>query len=280
MITAQNRGKRGEVGSAIFIQERSMNVTNVATACVLGLIGGLIGCAGQSDTVYQVSTIDSLLAAQYGPQQSLAELRDHGDFGIGTFEHLDGEMLVLDGDVYQVASTGKVARMKDDVMTPFATVKFFQTDQMFEISEGVDLAGMGAWIDKLLPTANWFYAIRIDGEFEFVRTRSVPRQEPPYVPLVEVVKTQPVWTFEKVSGTLVGFRCPDYSRGLNVPGYHWHFLTKDRDAGGHVQDLRIKSVRVRVDHAREWRVWLPEDEGFRMLDLGRNRAQELHKVEK
>ena len=248
-----------------------------AAVCVVAAL--LTGCHAHDDTVYQVSTIDSLLAVQYGPQQSIGELRSHGDFGIGTFEHLDGEMLAFDGRFFQVASTGKVTQMRDDVMSPFATVKFFHADKTLDLREGVDLAGLSAWIDAKLPTRNWFYAVRVDGEFEFVRTRSVPRQSPPYVPLVEVVKTQPVWTFDRVRGTLVGFRCPDYSRGINVPGYHWHFISDDRKSGGHVQDLRIKSVRVQVDEAQEWRLWLPTDEGFRTLDLGRDRAKELHKVE-
>jgi acetolactate decarboxylase len=108
----------------------------------------------------------------------------------------------------------------------------------------------------------------------------VPRQEAPYEPLSEVVKRQSVWTHGGVTGTLVGIRCPKWVGGINVPGYHWHFITDDRTAGGHVQDLRIKSVTVRIDQSRAWQLWLPDDEGFRKLDLGRDRAVELNKVEK
>jgi acetolactate decarboxylase len=259
--------------------------TSAWLVCALTLL--IAGCKGPGDpgdpagdSVYQLSTIDSLLAGQYGPLQSLGELRTHGDFGIGTFEHLNGEMLAFDGRFYQVASTGKVALMGDDVMSPFATVKFFHADQTAELVEPLSLAELGQWVDARLPTKNWFYAVRIDGEFEFVRTRSVPAQKAPYAPLVEVVKTQPVWTIERTRGTLVGFRCPDYSRGMNVPGYHWHYITDDHTAGGHVQDLRIKSVSVRIDQSRQWQVWLPDDEGFRTLDLGRDRGVELNKVEK
>jgi acetolactate decarboxylase len=100
-------------------------------------------------------------------------------------------------------------------------------------------------------------AVRFDGSFEFVRARSVPRQDPPYRPLAEVAAEQHVFSFKDVRGTLVGFRFPDYASGVEVPGYHLHFITEDRRRGGHVLDYRARSGRLRIDTSSELHVELP-----------------------
>ena len=89
------------------------------------------------------------------------------------------------------------------------------------------------------PPKTCFYAVMIQGEFSYVKTRSVPAQEKPYPPLAEVTKNQPTFEFTDVTGTMVGFRCPPYVTGINVPGYHLHFLTDDRTAGGHLLEFTV-----------------------------------------
>ena len=56
------------------------------------------------------------------------ELKKHGDFGIGTFDALDGEMIVLDGVVYQAKADGHIYQAADNLTTPFATVTYFDSD--------------------------------------------------------------------------------------------------------------------------------------------------------
>lgn len=51
------------------------------------------------DILYQVSTINALLEGIYDGDTSYGELKQHGDFGIGTFSGLDGGMIELDGTV-------------------------------------------------------------------------------------------------------------------------------------------------------------------------------------
>jgi acetolactate decarboxylase len=102
----------------------------------------------------------------------------------------------------------------------------------------------------------------VDGRFEYVRTRSVPRQRIPYPPLAEVVKDQPVFELSAVRGSLVGFRFPDYAQGLNVAGYHFHFITADRSAGGHVHECRLNGGELRVDREADLRVELPSGVGL------------------
>lgn len=233
------------------------------------------------DTVTQVSTIDALLAGAYDGVMRYDRLADYGDFGIGTFAGLDGEMLAFDGSFYQVKADGVAYETDGSMETPFAAVTFFESDIQAEIPAGSSYEEFQIFLDGLLPTSNIFYAIRVDGVFDYMKTRSVPGQEKPYPPLVEVTANQPEFEFSNVTGTLVGFRCPDYVSGINVPGYHLHFLTEDRMAGGHVLEFTISTGNVNVDSSTSFHMILPgEGSDFYEFDLQGNREEELNQVEK
>ena len=184
------------------------------------------------DTLFQVSTINALLEGVYDGEVSFKELKSRGDFGIGTFNGLDGEMIGLGGRFYKVKADGAAYPVSDSEKAPFAAVTFFRPDKTVSVGKVTSYEQLEQKIDDIIPTKNIFYAIKIEGVFDYIKTRSVPKQEKPYLPLVEVVKNQPTFEFNDVEGALVGFYCPDYVKGVNVPGYHLHFITKDRKAGG------------------------------------------------
>jgi acetolactate decarboxylase len=177
--------------------------------------------------ITQVSVIDALMIGRYDGVMPIAELLRHGDFGVGTLDHLDGELIIMDGKAYQVRGDGVVLEVASDRSTPFAVVTRFVQDGEFPCPQVTSLADLDARLDDALPQKNNFVAIRVDGRFASITLRSVHRQEPPYKPLAEVAESQSVWTVEDVAGTLVGVRCPSWVGGLNVPGYHWHFLSED-----------------------------------------------------
>lgn len=232
------------------------------------------------DLLFQVSAINALLEGVYDGDISYGQLRRYGNFGIGTFNSLDGEMIGLDGKFYQITAQGLANVVDDEMKTPFAVVTFFEPDRTVLLPETLDYGKLEEYLDRLLPTKNIFYAIKIEGVFEYVKTRSVPRQNKPYLPLVEVLKNQPTFEFRKVKGTVVGFRCPLYVTGINVPGYHLHFIREDRKAGGHLLECRLENVRVEIDHTLQFYMVLPEDVEFYKADLGKEKHQELEKVEK
>jgi len=240
-----------------------------------------VSMAAEPGVLTQWSTIDALLKGHYDGEVSLAEVKQHGDFGLGTYEGLDGEMVLLDGCVYQVTSDGKVRRPGDAERSPLAAVAFFKTtDIELTLPAGLTLEQVQARVDAALPSRNLFYAVRVDGRFDEVRTRSVARQSKPYPPLATVVKTQALFTLAKTEGTLVGLRCPEFSKGVNVPGYHFHYLTLDRTGGGHMLGLVTgEGARARVVVLREWSVKLPASAAFDALDLSGDRAAELKAVE-
>jgi acetolactate decarboxylase len=232
------------------------------------------------ETLYQNAPIRALLQGVYDGETMLTDLRRHGDFGLGTLNGLDGEMLGFDGRFWQVRSDGSVCEVSPDAKTPFAAVTFFEPDLTFSVGELASLADLEKFLDARLPSLNVFYAVRIDGTFRAMLTRSVPRQTKPYPVLKEVTKTQPTFSFKDVEGTLVGFRCPAYADGVNVPGCHFHFLTSDRRAGGHVLALSVKQARVQIDVTPHLALDLPSDRDFSRADLGAGSASDLQQAEK
>jgi acetolactate decarboxylase len=233
-----------------------------------------------NDILYQVSTLDALLQSVYDGILPIEELETHGDFGIGTFDGLEGEMLALDGDYYQMKTDGLAYPVSGEMTTPFATVTFFETDESFGLEGPMNLSEFETFLDSKLPSENLFYAVRVEGNFSFMKARSVPKQEKPYPRLVDVVSTQAVFEFENISGTLVGFRAPDYVKGVNVPGYHIHFITTDRSAGGHVLDFELEEGDAAVDITRAFFMELPTSGDFYEVELGQDLQSDLERVEK
>jgi acetolactate decarboxylase len=248
------------------------------TLLLLGLIL-LAGCASTPNTgVYQNSTIDALLDGNYDGEVTFGELRQHGDFGLGTFDAVDGEMIELDGQFFQARSDGHVLRVGDDVRTPFSAVTFFRARSRKRLDAALGYRDLQAILDTMRPVNGHAYAFRIDGRFASVKVRSVGRQGRPYPPLAEVVKTQSVTAMKDVEGTLVGFWFPESLRHMNVPGYHFHFITNDRSAGGHVLDLALANGEAAMQALDTLTVALPRAAPTtRRVD---DRLHELEKVEK
>jgi acetolactate decarboxylase len=208
--------------------------------------------------LFQASTIGALLEGAYEGDLSFAELAEHGDLGLGTLNGLDGEMIALDGGFYRADVDGAVGEVDAGERTPFAVVTRFEPEVDVEIDGPLDHAELLARLDELIPVDAATCAIRLDGQFELVRARSVPRQSPPYRPLTEVVLEQHVFELENVEGTMLGFRFPDYAEGIEVSGYHLHFVSDDRKRGGHVLASRCAgSLRARLDFSNDLHVELP-----------------------
>jgi len=233
------------------------------------------------ETLVQISTIDAILNGVYDGAMTFKALKEYGDFGIGTFEGLNGEMVALDGKYYQVKSDGVAYPVLNSMETPFACVTFFDADHEEKLPEGINYEELQKRMDTTFPTLNTFYAIKIEGIFSYMKTRSVPGQKKPYPPLVEVTKNQPIFEFNNVYGTIVGFRCPTFVAGINVTGYHLHFLTGNRYAGGHVLEFKVKQAVASADSTSNFLLILPGEESeFYKIDLSQDKQGELEKAEK
>ena len=200
-----------------------------------------------SDIIYQESTIGKLDDGENEGMISMGELKQHGDFGLGTFDGLNGEMVGVDGEFFQVDYKGATQATDDNITTPFAMVTFFESDKTVNLTGDYDYNKLKSTLDEYLPSKDIIYAIKVTGEFCYVRTRSVPRQKKPYPPLKDAVKEQSIFEFRNIDGTAVGFWVPTYMKDISVQGYHLHFISKDKKSGGHLLDFNITNPTVYID---------------------------------
>ena len=207
--------------------------------------------------LFQASTIGALLEGAFEGDLSFRELGEHGGLGLGTLNHLDGEMIAIDGEFFRADVDGKVTAVDPGERTPFAVVTKFEAAVDERLGdEELSHEDLLARLNELVPDDASSCALRLDGRFELVRARSVPRQEPPYRPLTEVAE-QHVFELREVEGTMLGFRFPTYAEGIEVAGYHLHFISADRSRGGHVLDSRSRGLRARLDASNDLHVELP-----------------------
>lgn len=211
----------------------------------------------ESQVLFQASTVSALLDGRYDGDLTFRELGGQGDTGLGTLNALDGEMIALDGRFYRADAHGAVNEISPESRTPFAVVGWFEPDLGFEIEGVSGFDDLVTRLEGLIPAETAALAVRIDGAFEGVTARSVPRQRRPYRPLTEVVAGQNVFELPAGPGTLVGFRFPAYSEGIEIAGYHLHFIDQAREHGGHVLDLEIESATVKVETSSDLHVELP-----------------------
>ena len=242
----------------------------------------MAGClAPRPEAITQVATIDSLLAGVYDGHMALRELRGYGDFGIGTFSRLDGEMILLNGTFYKAQADGKVTRPPKSEKTPFASVTRFTPNIQVALPPMTNDRDLQKLIDRNVPEQNRFCAFRVRGTFKSIRVRSVPAQSKPYPALAVVTKSQPVFDLSDVRGTLIGFRSPPFVKGVNVPGYHLHFLSDDHSKGGHVLNALVSHGTLEVDSQIAWlNVFLPQkSDAFARANLTKDRSRELQSAE-
>ncbi len=232
------------------------------------------------NTIYLCAPVNAIVEGLFEQNVPLAEIKQHGDFGLGTFNDLDGEMVLLDGAVYQITADGRVALIEDQqTLTPFACVTAYRPISHDELDQELTYDAFLDWLVRLLPSPNLFYALRIEGEFASIKARSVPKQEN-YRTLVEVAREQTVFQFDNVSGTLVGFFTPAFMASLSVPGLHLHFLSADFRSGGHLLECRPRRVRAGVQFINRLELALPLRLDYLTWDFRRDTRQDLHQAER
>lgn len=230
-------------------------------------------------TVVQVSTVQALLQGVYDGDTIFGQLKTFGDFGGGTLNGLDGEMLAFDGQFYHVKGDGSAHLVPNTMKTPYAIVHFFHTDKMVILNTPIQsYKDFQNYLSQHLPSRNRPYAFKIRGKFDYLKTRSVYKQSQPYLPLIEVVAHQSIFEFKNITGTAVGYWFPDYLDQLTVPGYHLHFISEDKQRGGHVLNCRVSAATIAIDFIDGVHLLIPQDATFHGTDLTNYSREELKKV--
>ena len=249
--------------------------------CVSLLCLSLI-CTATAESIYQVALLQSLAQGYFDGSMTVADLKSHGDTGIGTFDGLNGEMIVLDGVVYQAIGDGSVVVPADDETVPFSNVTFFEEDLTLPLSSIPDMASLQATLNEIVESngSNLFYMVKIPGTFSFIKVRSEFKQEKPYRNLdVALAADQNEFDFENIKGTMVGLYCPDYMGDLNSVGWHFHFLTEDLTQGGHVLQVSVDEATAMLDATAGFELFLPEEEVFQNMELSKDMDEAIHKAE-
>ena len=234
------------------------------------------------ETVYQVALLQSLTQGYYDGIIKVSELKEHGDIGIGTFEGVNGEMIVLDGTVYQALGDGTVQEASDDETVPFSNVTFFDSDVKEEISGIKDINALKDTLTKTVEKngKNMFCFVKLSGEFKTMNVRSEIKQEKPYKTLDKALATdQREFNYENIKGTVVALYCPDYMGGLNTPGWHFHFISDDKTKGGHILELAFESAEAEYDITPEFDMCLSDNDDFQKMELAKDVSSAIKKVE-
>lgn len=216
---------------------------------------------------FQTSLLSAVMQGVYDGKMTIGELLKHGNFGLGTFNALDGEMIILDGVAYRLTADGTANAADDTALTPYAAVIPFEPDRTIAVVNPIGKEAFEEGLDAIATSPNLFYAVRFTGRISHIKYRSVRIQEPPYKPLLEVVQTQAEFERRDISGTILGFRCPDYAANIGVPGYHLHFISDDRQTGGHVLNYALTDGKLEIDHTGSLHLELPEAGKFLQTDL-------------
>ncbi|UOF91040.1 acetolactate decarboxylase [Fodinisporobacter ferrooxydans] len=231
------------------------------------------------DLLYQYSTINGLIVGVDDGDMTLGELRKYGSMGLGTINALDGEMIEMDGKFYQIDSAGKLHVLDDATKTPFAVVTNFSPTNTTTISNVKNFSDLAAKLQSHFTKKNDFYAVKITGTFNYVKARTVPKQQKPYPPLTVATSHQSEFEFKNVKGTLFGFYTPKFASGINVPGWHLHFITDDKTSGGHVLDLHFDSANAQFAELTQFQVSLPQNKDFQNVNLAGDTSKDITKAE-
>lgn len=232
------------------------------------------------NTIVQVATLNSLVAGNFDRMASLDRLPKCVNFGLGTFENLDGEMILIDGKYYQLKADGVAYEPPADAGTPFATLSSFEPTKEIEVKEAMTMEEFVAFVNKEIPEENIPLQVRFDGEFDLIHVRSVPPQKRPFPTLAEVAKFQPEFKQEHKKGSLIGFRFPKYFAAFNLPGYHLHFIDDERKFGGHVLGFKVTKGKITTAEGQGFHLHLPVGvESFRKTDFNLDRSKETATIE-
>lgn len=233
--------------------------------------------------MFQVSTLQALALGYSRAVLSAGDLLREGDTGLGTFEDVNGEMIVMTGKCYRADQNGNVTEVAPETGIPFASVAKLSGEQEFPLGYIKDISSLRTELTRKIEERfglNSMHIVRIDGEFINVDARSEAPYRSHHITLKEVLgKTQKAFMFENIRGSLVGVYFPDYMDGINMPGWHLHFLSEDRLKGGHVFDVCIRDAVAKVDKISNININLPKEAAFDTYSLKQDLQDEIKSVE-
>jgi acetolactate decarboxylase len=273
----------GRTQEAIEQEGQSIMNRQIITAIALITMGVILttgvlisGCTTprvEGKSLFITGSYGALNRGVYDGAATVADLKRHGDFALGTFSGIDGELLGLDGKYYQIGAAGKVNPANDAMTTPNTTTTFFKADKVVVIDKPMSYQELQQYLNGQLPTQNIYYAIKVSGTFDSIKARSLTKLNQPYpsTPYSTITQNEPTFDFNNVDGAMVIIVSPTYMNEISYPGYHTHFISSDGKNGGHVLDGRIAKGQAEVDILPNFTVNLPQNSMFYQADFAKPR---------
>lgn len=230
-------------------------------------------------TLFQVSTSGALVEGVFDGVVSIKTLREHGNFGLGTFVDLDGEMIAFDGGFHHMRSDGSIRPARDEEQVPFAIVTHFAPQETAALAPFADIGELCNQLDSRRETDNLFFAVRLRGRFARVHNRIACKAHA-HENLLQATAKQAEFETPNVAGTMIGFWTPSYVKGIGVPGWHLHFLSDDHRFGGHVLDCAGENIELALERIDDFRMAIPETAAFIAADLSHDPSAALETVER
>lgn len=217
---------------------------------------------------YHYSMWSALVNKVFDGDLTVKEARTKGDIGLGTYNGIDGELILIDGVLYQALSTGEI-RLADDTMhIPYLNATFFEKDLSFALNGRLNYDSLRKLVQTHFPSRNFFYAFKIHGTFDSLKLGSLYRQQKPYPQgLDSLMPRRPHFMHANLAGTMIGFYCPDFIGDINVAGFHLHFLSDDKKTGGHVMEFTGENFAVDMEQLDSYHLVLPQTDEFRNVNL-------------
>lgn len=232
-------------------------------------------------SLFTVGVGAGLIGGLYDGFYSYKLLKKHGDFGLGAPDKLDGELMIFKGKIYQTQNSGKTFEVDDKQLTPFAMVNFFHTDIKLTPNKSMNKAELFHYLDSVLTNVNGMYAIHISGKFGYLKTRAFPPvKEHDHTPLADMLSLQHFFEFKEAQGDLIGYRLPSFMDNTNIAGYHFHYLSQQKDAGGHIIELKTSDIVIEIDVLDSYTVQVPVTKDFQHFDFKKNREEDIKNVER
>ncbi|NGM67081.1 acetolactate decarboxylase [Sphingobacterium sp. SGR-19] len=239
-----------------------------------------ISAPSRYDILYNYGIIEAFIGGLYKGTLPIKDLKLKGDFGIGAPDMLDGELTMLDGKAYQTKATGETVVLDNDYKTAFSTVTFFKADTVFYVNNATEQQNLLEVIKDGLRNINAMYAIKITGDFGHVKTRAFPPVKAEPFPLLStILDKQQFFDIQNTEGTLVGYHLPEYLNGIQISGFHLHFLSADTKQGGHVLDFNGHNLKVEIAELKSLELDIPTGHDFQNFKFKPKHSEALERVE-
>jgi acetolactate decarboxylase len=234
----------------------------------------------RNNNLYSAGHAGAFVGSLYDAFYPYKQLEQHGDFGLGAPANLDGELMMLNGKYYQTRYTGITTQLADTGKTPYATVCFFKTDKVFKPNRPLTKAALFKYLDSVLNNPNGMYAIHISGNFKYLKTRAFPPViQKPYIPIAAMLNRQVFFEFNDIKGDLIGFKLPEFMEGPAISGYHFHFISANKDKGGHVVDVIADNVTIEVEILNSFTLDVPQTADFKNHNFRKDNSADIKSAE-